>query len=368
MKRRLPHILSLLVLATVSIEAIRAAAGMPQFIQPAKVETACISCHKAQSESQPLTPMARAMALTGTNPVLIENPRLTVTKGLYTYTVETHGDQSTYSVSDGKGTITVPIHWSFGAGAQTWVLEHNGKRYESTVSFYPSIPGLDYTTGDENLHPQNLEEAIGREIFAPEQKVCFGCHTSNSDVMGKLNLDTFRPGVSCEHCHAGTNAHLIDSLNGIFDSAPPDLQRLSSEDIANFCGRCHRSWETVVRNHWRGSLTVRFQPYRLANSKCFDGADPRISCIGCHDPHVNVERKDSAYDAKCLACHSAEAGAVKRTARADSAPDLRQALICPTAKSDCVSCHMPKVKLPNGHLTFTDHQIRIVREGEPFPN
>jgi len=26
------------------------------------------------------------------------------------------------------------------------------------------------------------------------------------------------------------------------------------------------------------------------------------------------------------------------------------------------------VKLPNGHLTFTDHQIRIVKPGEAFPN
>jgi hypothetical protein len=29
---------------------------------------------------------------------------------------------------------------------------------------------------------------------------------------------------------------------------------------------------------------------------------------------------------------------------------------------------MPKVKLPNGLMTFTDHQIRVVKPGEPFPN
>jgi len=366
MTRRRLHILSAVAVAAVAIAGIGASARAPQVA--AKPESACLSCHKARSESEPFTPMGRAMALTGANPVLRDNPKLTVTKGRFTYTVETHGDESTYSVSDGTGTITVPIHWNFGAGAQTWILEHNGKRYESAVSFYPSIPGLDYTTGDEDLRPQTLEDAIGREIFAPEQKVCFGCHTSNSQVNGKLNLDGFRPGVSCDHCHAGTSAHLSDALNGDFSAPPPDLRKWPAEDISNFCGQCHRSWETVLRNHWRGSLTVRFQPYRLANSKCFDGADPRISCIACHDPHVDVVRQDSSYDAKCLACHSAEAGAVKRPASADWAPDLRQALICPTAKSDCVSCHMPKVKLPNGHLTFTDHQIRIVRPGEAFPN
>jgi hypothetical protein len=303
------------------------------------------------------------MALSNANPVLLHNPRLTVRKEPYTYTVETRGNQSTYSVSDGTRTISLPIHWNFGAGAQTWVLEYNGRRYESAVSFYPSIPGLDFTTGDEDLKPQNLEQAIGREISVAETKVCFGCHTSNALSNGKLTLDSMRPGVTCEHCHTGSLGHLSDSLAGDFDSAPPDLRKLSAEDLSNFCGQCHRSWETVVRNHWRGELTVRFQPYRLANSRCFDGADPRIICIACHDPHVDVVRDDSSYDGKCLACHSGSAATPSGVPAAASV-----AKICPTAKANCVSCHMPKVKLPNGHLTFTDHEIRIVKAGEPFPN
>jgi hypothetical protein len=182
-----------------------------------------------------------------------------------------------------------------------------------------------------------------------------------------MTFESLRPGVTCEHCHAGTNTHLADSINDDFDSAPPDLRKRSSEDISNFCGQCHRSWETVVRNHWRGELTVRFQPYRLANSKCFDGGDPRISCIACHDPHVDVVRQDSSYDAKCLACHSPASTAASSAAIVSSISPPH-AKSCPTAQSDCVSCHMPKVKLPNGHLTFTDHQIRIVKPGEPFPN
>jgi hypothetical protein len=32
-----------------------------------------------------------------------------------------------------------------------------------------------------------------------------------------------------------------------------------------------------------------------------------------------------------------------------------------------VSCHMPTVELPGAHFKFTDHRIRIVRPGQPYP-
>jgi len=350
----------ILIATCIAVSPLAAAQG--------KTESACVSCHRSRSETQPRTPMGRALALPRANPVLRDHPKLTVRKGPYTYTVETRGDESTYSVSDGTRTISVPIHWNFGEGAQTWVLERDGKRYESLVSYYPSIAGLDYTMGDSDLKPTSLEEAIGREIAISETKVCFGCHATNAMSNGKITPETLRPGVTCEHCHAGTLTHLSDAFNGDFGSTPPDLRKKSSEDISNFCGQCHRSWETVVRNRWRGELTVRFQPYRLANSKCFDGADPRISCIACHDPHQDVVRQDASYDAQCLACHSSSSTTPTGSATAASAQNQTHAKVCPTAQSDCVSCHMPKIKLPNGLMTFTDHQIRVVKSGEPFPN
>jgi hypothetical protein len=32
-----------------------------------------------------------------------------------------------------------------------------------------------------------------------------------------------------------------------------------------------------------------------------------------------------------------------------------------------VSCHMPKIAVASAHFKFTDHRIRIVREGQPYP-
>jgi len=302
--------------------------------------------------------MGRAL-LTGANPTLQANPKLTVRKGTFTYTVETHGDASTYSVTDGARTLSLPIHWTFGVGAQTWVLEREGRLYESLVSYYPAIQGLDTTTGDERLKPSTLEDAMGRELKPGDSKDCFGCHATHSVVDGKLSLQALHPGVACEHCHVGSSTHLVDALQGVMDSAPPDLKKLGPEDIASFCGQCHRTWETVVRNRWRGEVNVRFQPYRLANSRCFSGTDPRIGCLACHDPHQDLVQQDASYDAKCLACHGSSTG---------SAVAARGAKTCPVAKENCVKCHMPKVTLPGGLMTFTDHQIRIVKAGDSYPN
>jgi hypothetical protein len=29
---------------------------------------------------------------------------------------------------------------------------------------------------------------------------------------------------------------------------------------------------------------------------------------------------------------------------------------------------MPKMTLPGGHMTFTDHEIRVVKAGDPYPD
>ena len=360
----LSSLLSVVLLATVL--SPRMAWPMRAQVRGSSPASACANCHRVESSAQPQTPMGKAVMLPGTNPTLMANPKLTVRKGDYSYTVETHGDSTTYSVTDGVRTLSFPALWTFGVGGQTWILQRDGELYESLVSYYPNVGGLDTTIGDDRIVPHTVDEAMGRKLTLGETKACFGCHATNAVHDRKLTIESMQPGVTCEHCHAGTTTHLLDSLQGDFSSAPPALGRLSSEDISNFCGQCHRTWEGVVRGHFHGEINVRFQPYRLANSKCFDGTDPRISCVACHDPHQNVVREDSTYDAKCLACHGSSAQPAAM--RAASAPAPPGAKSCPVSKSDCVSCHMPKVTLPGGHMKFTDHEIRIVKAGDAYPD
>ena len=113
-----------------------------------------------------------------------------------------------------------------------------------------------------------------------------------------------------------------------------------------------------------GVVNVRFQPYRLALSRCYDQGDPRISCLACHNPHKNDEPDPAFFDAKCLACHSSSVQ--KPTAASPSR--TRMAHGCRVGKQLCVSCHMPKYEIPGSHFKFTDNDIRMVRAGEPYPN
>lgn len=334
--------------------AFVAAAATAQMPPPANKLT-CASCHTAQAKTQPATDMAHAMEPFQDDPVLKLHSPLEDQIGPYRYTLHHNNGTPTYSVTDGASTITLPIIWPFGKNAQTYVLQYKDQLYEGFVSYYPAIDGLDRTVGDQSLKPKTLEAAMGRLLSPFEAKSCFGCHSTGSIVNHQLNLSNVTGGVTCVRCHENAEQHLQSIAKGKLDNVPPKLKKLSPEDVSNFCGQCHRTWQTVAQNRWLGVMNVRFQPYRLENSKCFDGVDTRISCIACHDPHQQLVTNDKTYDPKCLACH----GPQNRPA---------QAKVCPKAKENCATCHMPKTELPGAHRTFTDHQIRIVKPGEPYPD
>lgn len=302
--------------------------------------------------------MANALDTPPLHAVLNAHPNLTWQGGGYLYSITSANGNNTYTVSGGAETLSLPIRWAFGAHSQTWVLEYQNKLYESRVSFYQGIDSLDLTMGDQRLHPpQNIVEAMGRELPTHEATRCFTCHATNAVSHDQIQLDLLTPGVKCEHCHGNTAEHFEAIKHGKLTSVPPRLKQLTSEEIAEFCGQCHRSFADVVRDRLFGPMNVRFQPYRLAHSKCFDGSDSRISCIACHDPHQQLVKAGVAYQEKCLACHGASV--VNRPPAAKG---------CSTgATSGCIGCHMPKTQLPGGNQVFTDHYIRIFRAGEKYP-
>lgn len=318
----------------------------------------CATCHAGVAAAYNHAEMRHALEPEGANPVLEGHPLLTARLAGFTYTVQTKDGHSTYSVTDGSQTITIPIRWMFGHHSQTWVLENDGKFYESLVTFYPQDQSLAITPGDQKIVPHSLEEALGRKLSTSEMMQCFDCHSTGATSGVSLTLDRLQPGVDCARCHAGAEMHLDDAAHDNFATLPASLKKMNAEDAANFCGQCHRTWSLALRNQWHGPSDVRFQPYRLQLSRCYIGNDARISCLACHNPHQPVNQNTASYDPKCLACHD------KGSKPSDGAP----VKLCPVAKTKCVTCHMPKVELPSGHMKMTDHLIRIVRAGDNYPD
>jgi hypothetical protein len=329
---------------------------------------ACAECHRAKVASQKKTHMGRALATAAESDILRANPKLTYRQGPYAYEILREGDTSTYKVMDGTNTIAIPLLYCFGSGeaGQTYVLQYKDRFYESRVSFYDSLRALDITMGHQPGVPKNLIEAMGREMSMEETRNCFGCHTTNGVNGRTLQLDHLMKGVTCEACHGPGEKHVSAMKaeefkhNQIFNP-----KRLSAEELSNFCGTCHRSWEQVALMGLRGVNNVRFQPYRLTNSKCYDSDDKRISCTACHDPHEERKRDTAYYDAKCTTCHNATARAAALKA---ASSNKRVPAICKVGKAKCSTCHMPKLEIPGSHFKFADHQIRIVRPGDEYPN
>lgn len=315
----------------------------------------CAGCHRKQAEVHSPTPMRHAMETAEQCGILRANPKLAFRDGAYSYQIVQEGNRSIYTVTDGKTAITAPIDWAFGLGkaGQTYVFQRNGVFYESRVSYYQAIAGLDLTLGARNTQPKDIDDAAGRAMDAQGTSECFGCHSTNGIFQRKLHIDPMIPGIQCGRCHESAQLHAQAAKAGDTRSSPmKKLFQLTTEETSDFCGQCHRTWAQIAAGGPSGIGNVRFQPYRLANSKCYDATDSRISCVACHDPHQAVIATPQPYTAKCQACHSTAA----------------KSKICPVATGDCATCHMPKYDLPGTHFRFTDHQIRIVKAGAPYPN
>ncbi len=347
--------------ASLAGAACLALAGAGYAAERPAANLTCATCHRAEAASQPKSAMGIGMELPPNQTLLRAHPKLTFERKGYTYTIESDGNHSTYTVSDSSGKFTLPIRYAFGVHNQTFVLEYEGRFYESLVSYYEDLPGLGVTVGDSKIEPHNLVEAMGRLTSHEEITLCFSCHSSGAANDGRLTLESLVPGLTCEHCHAGANTHMESLAAGKPGTLPRKLGEMNAEQTSQFCGKCHRTWEEIVKLAQFGAANVRFQPYRLANSRCFAGDDSRIRCTACHNPHANPERQASAYDRACLACHS-------RNARPVAGEGAAHPKLCPVAQTQCVSCHMPKVKLPDGPTVFDDHEIRVVHPGDPYPN
>jgi len=324
---------------------------------------ACVKCHAAQA-NQLNAPMGQAMEVAPDCRIVQSRGPLKFRNGTYTYEISLQEKDVLYKVSDGVKSISKPILYCFGQGhvGQTFIFRNNDVLYETRVSYFAKIQNLDFTIGHRRAIPTSLDDALGRAIGGDEPQQCFGCHSTGAVHGFELKLAELGAGVGCEACHGPGEKHLLAVKGQKFEGLQIfDPGRLNAHDLSqSFCGTCHTSFEqAMLTPDQSGINNVRFQPYRIFNSRGHNTNDSRVTCVACHNPHEKLQKEVAYYDLKCLACH-VSAPKETKTAR-------RSASACPIKTSECVTCHMPKVDLPGMHAAFTDHWIRVVRPNEQTP-
>jgi hypothetical protein len=324
---------------------------------------ACSGCHKDLAALQHTTPMYKASRHASDSELLEKRTPLSFDDGTFTYLLKHAPDGPSFTIGEQSRSESQEVVWAFGDGeiGQTYLFKKNGNYIESRLSYYTTTNALNITTGHSVAVPSTIEEAFGRLLPSQTTQWCFGCHTTMSTTSNVFSADSAVPGITCQACHGPGTSHITGIMTGSGHNNAKILNPGSLPPTASvdFCGACHRTWVDVTMHLPPniGIIAIRFQPYRLEKSRCWgkDG-DARITCIACHDPHRPLVHDLSTYDKNCLACHAGSAHAGRS-----------KAAVCKVSTAKCVSCHMPKYVVPEAHASFTDHDIRIVHHGDPFP-
>ncbi len=149
--------------------------------------------------------------------------------------------------------------------------------------------------------------------------------------------------------------------------ARPTLADASA--IVALCSQCHSPRDPDLPMSPGAAESVRFQGTTFTWSRCYTETRNTLDCITCHDPHHDVETAPGWYEARCLDCHSAAEPPTRRRDGSPHRPGRSQsvsAASCPVQPDKgCIACHMPRVQIPMAHTAFTDHFIRVHRDGVP---
>ncbi len=242
--------------------------------------------------------------------------------------------------------------------------EYRGLR----LSYYRTADGSgwDRTSGDAGS-PDPHEKIRGRPVNVRDGVVrCLVCHVTRprdfrDSPPSAVGPEAADPAIGCERCHGPGGNHLA-AIAADWPDRAIALARAETAPAAKVnaqCAECHTvDFHSVIRAAPDDSRYVRSPGFTQTFSRCYAESGGRLSCLTCHDPHREVEKTASDYEAKCLSCHSSGQGGPSST----PATDAGSGRACPVNPAkDCLNCHMPKVPVSDLHTTLTDHYIRIHR-------
>ncbi len=299
--------------------------------------------------------------------------------------------QSEYETTDdGKEVFrdTHKIEWIMGSGANGWsaIVRRGDYLFQAPLSFYSSAKTWGLSPGYE----------FGDYGFSrPILPACIVCHSGQPqpvlDGDGRFRQPPFLElAIGCENCHGPGARHVIEmQVHSSVEAAAGSIvnpARLTPWLADNICMSCHQTGQARVLQAGKqfsdfrpgaalsDTLSIFLVPFgrqsppqddllehylSMRLSKCYRSSDGQLSCISCHDPHVQPTEQQAPayYRGKCVSCHAARGCALALAVRQQKNPP-----------DDCIGCHMPKRNVQViAHSVLTNHRI-VVTPDEPFPD
>jgi hypothetical protein len=285
---------------------------------------------------------------------------------------------------------TEKIEYVIGSGAQGtgYVTRRGNYLFEAPLSYYTHAQSWGLSPGYESNN-----YGFSRPILAE----CIACHSGRPQpVPNAYGLyhepPFFELAVGCENCHGPGELHVKERMAGApiptdgTDRSIVNPAKLPNWLANNICMSCHQTGEVRVlkpglsyTDYRPGTpldqtLTIFRVPlkpdalpqsdllehyFSMVLSKCYRASNGRLTCLSCHDPHVepSSEEAPAAYRARCLSCHEDTSCGLPLPSR------LRQ-----TPPNDCAGCHLPKREVKGiEHAALTNHRI-VIRSDEPYPD
>jgi hypothetical protein len=299
--------------------------------------------------------------------------------------------QSEYERSDDGQEVfrdTRDLEWIIGAGENGFggLVKSGDYVFQAPLSFYSKAGRWELSPGYE----------LGNAGFnRPILPGCISCHSGRPNAVPEGNGRFANPAFSelaigCENCHGPGLAHVLARQIGTDTDQEHDASIVNPASLQlplanNICMSCHQTGDVRILKPGKDykdfrpgtalddTLSILMVPpkresppqsdllehyYSMTLSKCYRGSGERLTCISCHDPHVEPTREEApAYFAKkCMACHTEKSCRLPLEVREHQHP-----------ANDCAGCHMKKRDVQEiSHSSITNHRI-LARPEEPFP-
>ncbi len=254
------------------------------------------------------------------------------------------------------------VDYAFGSGDRGLTLvghDPEARPFEYRLSHYAETGSWLVTTGQPE-HPDQPALYQGMRSAADAVRRCLVCHTTNAHaILTALGAESSDRAIGCERCHGPGGHHVLAIASKRTDPAIARPKLVHGAPIVALCSQCHSPRDKEMKLAPGTVESVRFQGTTFTWSRCFLESGNKLDCVTCHDPHKNVETAASWYEARCWECHSAADQPAKRAPQHELRSPRDAGASCPiNPAGNCVSCHMPKIRVPMAYTRFTDHWIR----------